>query len=130
MCSSDLKGEKDGISEGLGVVCNGNVLGVVQYVSRNYSAVLLAMSAKMKLSGMIKNDGHLCTVIWDKVSTSKAEIEDIPYHIDVKIVLCLGHILTKDGRKMSKHLGNILLPIPLMDEHGTDAAHRVFAAST
>ena len=79
------KGEKDGISEGLGVVCNGNVLGVVQYVSRNYSAVLLAMSAKMKLSGMIKNDGHLCTVIWDKVSTSKAEIEDIPYHIDVKI---------------------------------------------
>ena len=79
------QGEKDGISEGLGVVCNGNVLGVVQYVSRNYSAVLLAMSAKMKLSGMIKNDGHLCTVIWDKVSTSKAEIEDIPYHIDVKI---------------------------------------------
>lgn len=79
------KGEKDGISEGLGVVCNSNVLGVVQYVSRNYSAVLLAMSAKMKLSGMIKNDGHLCTVIWDKVSTSKAEIEDIPYHIDVKI---------------------------------------------
>ena len=67
------------------MVCNGNVLGVVQYVSRNYSAVLLAMSAKMKLSGMIKNDGHLCTVIWDKVSTSKAEIEDIPYHIDVKI---------------------------------------------
>ncbi|MCW2752945.1 MAG: isoleucyl-tRNA synthetase, partial [Marmoricola sp.] len=38
-----------------------------------------------------------------------------------KNVLCLGHILAEDGRKMSKHLGNILEPIPLMDEHGADA---------
>ena len=38
-----------------------------------------------------------------------------------KSVVCLGHILAEDGRKMSKHLGNILEPIPLMDEHGADA---------
>ncbi|HEV7654306.1 MAG TPA: isoleucine--tRNA ligase [Mycobacteriales bacterium] len=36
-------------------------------------------------------------------------------------VLCLGHILADDGRKMSKHLGNILEPVPLMDRHGADA---------
>ena len=36
-------------------------------------------------------------------------------------VLCLGHILDKDGRKMSKHLGNVLEPISLMDQHGADA---------
>ena len=38
-----------------------------------------------------------------------------------KTVLCLGHILDKDGRKMSKHVGNVLEPISLMDEHGADA---------
>jgi isoleucyl-tRNA synthetase len=38
-----------------------------------------------------------------------------------KSVLCLGHILDKDGRKMSKHLGNVLEPISLMDQHGADA---------
>ncbi len=38
-----------------------------------------------------------------------------------RTVLCLGHILDEDGRKMSKHLGNILEPIPLMDEYGADA---------
>ena len=38
-----------------------------------------------------------------------------------RTVLCLGHILDDDGRKMSKHLGNILEPIPLMDDHGADA---------
>ena len=36
-------------------------------------------------------------------------------------VLCLGHILDKDGRKMSKHLGNVLEPMPLMNKHGADA---------
>ncbi|MGO4956821.1 isoleucine--tRNA ligase [Luteococcus sp. Sow4_B9] len=46
-----------------------------------------------------------------------------------KNVLCLGHILAEDGRKMSKHLGNILLPIPLMDKHGADAVRWFMAAS-
>ncbi len=36
-------------------------------------------------------------------------------------VVCLGHILDEDGRKMSKHLGNVLEPVSLMDAHGADA---------
>jgi isoleucyl-tRNA synthetase len=43
-------------------------------------------------------------------------------------VVCLGHILAEDGRKMSKHLGNILEPIPLMDTHGADAVRWFMAA--
>ncbi|MFT4299875.1 MAG: isoleucine--tRNA ligase [Aeromicrobium sp.] len=44
-------------------------------------------------------------------------------------VVCLGHLLAEDGRKMSKHLGNILLPMPLMDEHGADALRWFMACS-
>ncbi len=44
-------------------------------------------------------------------------------------VVCLGLILAEDGRKMSKHLGNILLPIPLMDKHGADSLRWFMAAS-
>ncbi|MDX6330703.1 MAG: isoleucyl-tRNA synthetase [Streptomycetaceae bacterium] len=43
-------------------------------------------------------------------------------------VVCLGHILAEDGRKMSKHLGNILQPIPLMEQHGADAVRWFMAA--
>jgi isoleucyl-tRNA synthetase len=43
-------------------------------------------------------------------------------------VVCLGHIMAEDGRKMSKHLGNILEPIPLMEEHGADAVRWFMAA--
>jgi isoleucyl-tRNA synthetase len=42
-------------------------------------------------------------------------------HSSYRNVVCLGLLLAEDGRKMSKHLGNILEPIPLMDQHGADA---------
>jgi isoleucyl-tRNA synthetase len=38
-----------------------------------------------------------------------------------KTVLCLGHILDEDGRKMSKHLGNVLDPFELFERHGADS---------
>ncbi len=44
-------------------------------------------------------------------------------------VVCLGHILAEDGRKMSKHLGNILEPMPLMEQHGADALRWFMACS-
>jgi isoleucyl-tRNA synthetase len=46
-----------------------------------------------------------------------------------RTVLCLGHILDTDGRKMSKHLGNILDPFELMDRHGADAVRWFMLAS-
>lgn len=44
-------------------------------------------------------------------------------------VVCLGHILAEDGKKMSKHLGNVLLPMPLMEQHGADAVRWFMACS-
>ncbi len=38
-----------------------------------------------------------------------------------KNVICLGHILDKDGKKMSKSVGNILDPWELMNKYGVDA---------
>jgi isoleucyl-tRNA synthetase len=44
-------------------------------------------------------------------------------------VVCLGLVVDERGRKMSKHLGNVLEPIPLMEAHGADAVRWFFAAS-
>ncbi|MEK7228238.1 MAG: class I tRNA ligase family protein [Patescibacteria group bacterium] len=38
-----------------------------------------------------------------------------------KNVICLGHLLDKDGKKMSKSLGNIVEPFEQMDKFGVDA---------
>jgi isoleucyl-tRNA synthetase len=44
-------------------------------------------------------------------------------------VVCVGLLVDETGRKMSKHFGNVLEPIPLMDTHGADALRWFFAAS-
>ena len=44
-------------------------------------------------------------------------------------VVCLGLVVDETGRKMSKHLGNVLEPLPLMEAHGADAIRWFFAAS-
>jgi isoleucyl-tRNA synthetase len=43
-------------------------------------------------------------------------------------VLCLGLILDAEGRKMSKHLGNILDPFTLFDRYGADAVRWLMLA--
>jgi len=44
-------------------------------------------------------------------------------------VVCLGLVVDERGRKMSKNLGNVLEPIPLMEVHGADAVRWFFAVS-
>ncbi len=39
-----------------------------------------------------------------------------------KNVICLGHILDKNGKKMSKSIGNIVNPFEMMDKYGADTA--------
>ncbi len=36
-------------------------------------------------------------------------------------VICLGLVLDERGHKMSKHVGNVVEPLPLLDEYGADA---------
>ncbi|HEU5421585.1 MAG TPA: isoleucine--tRNA ligase [Streptosporangiaceae bacterium] len=44
-------------------------------------------------------------------------------------VVCLGLIADEQGRKMSKHLGNVLEPLPLLEAHGADALRWFFFAA-
>ena len=38
-----------------------------------------------------------------------------------KNAICLGHLLDKDGKKMSKSVGNVVDPWEEINEHGVDA---------
>ncbi len=44
-------------------------------------------------------------------------------------VVCMGLLADERGRKMSKHLGNVLEPMQLMEAHGADAVRWFFAVS-
>jgi isoleucyl-tRNA synthetase len=46
-----------------------------------------------------------------------------------KNVICLGHVVDADGRKMSKHLGNVADPWEVLDQSGADAFRWYFYTS-
>ncbi|MER3395709.1 MAG: isoleucine--tRNA ligase [Acidimicrobiia bacterium] len=46
-----------------------------------------------------------------------------------KNVLCLGHIVDAEGRKMSKRLGNVIDPWTILDKQGADALRWYFVSS-
>ncbi|HEV2451091.1 MAG TPA: isoleucine--tRNA ligase [Streptosporangiaceae bacterium] len=49
-------------------------------------------------------------------------------HSSYENVVVLGHVVDERGRKMSKSLGNVVEPIPLMDRHGADALRWFFTS--
>jgi isoleucyl-tRNA synthetase len=47
--------------------------------------------------------------------------EDVPEGLSFRNVICLGHILDAEGKKMSKSLGNVVDPWQVLEAHGADA---------
>jgi len=50
-------------------------------------------------------------------------------HSAYQNVVVLGHVVDEQGRKMSKHLGNVMEPMGLLNGSGADAVRWFFAAS-
>ena len=59
------------------------------------------------------------------IAVSTLLFDQAPY----KTVLCLGHIADPEGKKMSKSLGNIVVPWDVIDQHGADAFRWYFFTS-
>jgi isoleucyl-tRNA synthetase len=48
-------------------------------------------------------------------------LEELPEGLCYRNVICLGHIQDDKGRKMSKSLGNVVEPLPVIEHNGADA---------
>jgi isoleucyl-tRNA synthetase len=59
------------------------------------------------------------------IAISTLLFDQSPY----RTVLCLGHIADPEGKKMSKSLGNIVVPWDVIDRHGADAFRWYFLTS-
>jgi isoleucyl-tRNA synthetase len=59
------------------------------------------------------------------IAISTLLFDQSPY----RTVLCLGHIADLEGKKMSKSLGNIVVPWDVIDRHGADAFRWYFLTS-
>lgn len=75
------KGSKSGIKQGMGVITNEGVIGVVHSVSEDYSLVLSLLHKKAATGIFLKKNMHTAILKWEGFDYRSAVINDLPVHI-------------------------------------------------
>ena len=78
------KGEKDGIKIDQGIISADGIVGVVTYVTDNYSLGLSVLNQRWSVSAKIKKSGFFCSLYWDRKDYRYASLMEIPFHVSLQ----------------------------------------------
>ena len=78
------KGRHDGIKPDMGVIANGQVVGLVTSVSENFSTVISMLNSRWKISAKIKRNDYFGSLSWDGKDYRRVQLNEIPYHVPVQ----------------------------------------------
>ncbi len=79
------RGWKSGIANGMGVITNEGVIGVVHSVSENYSLIISLLNNKSAIGIFLKKNMHTGILKWKGFDYKTATINDFPAHIELNI---------------------------------------------
>tara|TARA_B100001093_G_scaffold305440_1_gene291419 strand:- start:128458 stop:129264 length:807 start_codon:yes stop_codon:yes gene_type:complete len=79
------KGIAHGIKEGMGVITNKGVIGIVQSSSKNYSIVISLLNNKTSIGIKLKKNNHFGILKWNGYNYKEANINNFPSHIDISL---------------------------------------------
>ena len=79
------KGSKNGIKNGMGVITNEGVIGIIHSVSENYSLVISFLHHKSAIGIFLKKNMHTGILKWTGFDYKTAVISDLPIHIPLNI---------------------------------------------
>jgi len=78
------KGRRDGVKPDMGVIANGQVVGLVTNVSENFSTVISLLNSRWKISAKIKRNDYYGSISWDGKDYRRVQLNEIPYHVPVQ----------------------------------------------
>ena len=78
------KGRHDGIKPDMGVISNGQVVGLVANVSENFSTVISLLNSKWKISAKIKRNDYFGSLSWDGKDYRRVQLNEMPYHVPIQ----------------------------------------------
>ncbi|HEY3390793.1 MAG TPA: rod shape-determining protein MreC [Prolixibacteraceae bacterium] len=78
------KGRHDGVKPDMGVIANGQVVGLVTNVSENFSTVISMLNSRWKISAKIKRNDYFGSLSWDGKDYRRVQLNEIPYHVPVQ----------------------------------------------
>ncbi len=74
-------GEKQGLSQEMGVVNQFGIVGKIATTSKNYAVISSLLNADVMISSKIKRTGHLGTTNWSGKDSQQANLLYIPRHV-------------------------------------------------
>lgn len=78
------KGRRDGVKPDMGVIANGQVVGLVTNVSENFSRVISILNSRWKISAKIKRNDYFGSLSWDGKDYRRVQLNEMPYHVPVQ----------------------------------------------
>lgn len=79
------RGSRHGIKPEMGVINNGNMVGIVKEVSENFSLIIPIINNSFKASVRLKESREIGLLRWPGNDPNYASVEDIPKHTVVEV---------------------------------------------
>ncbi|MDH3244899.1 MAG: rod shape-determining protein MreC [Saprospiraceae bacterium] len=79
------KGRNDGIEQGMGVIQENGIVGIVTNANLKYSRVISILNRACRISASVKRTGHFGSLRWPGGSPTRVILEDIPKHAELAI---------------------------------------------
>lgn len=77
------KGSSSGIQKDMAVITSNGIVGTVVNVSENFSWVMSMLNKQTRISGRIKKNNQMGTVVWNGVDHLYGTLTDIPAHVKI-----------------------------------------------
>ncbi len=79
------KGEKDSITQDMGVITTKGILGIVENTSTNFATIQSILNTKSTINAKIKNTNYFGSLIWDAKAYNIVQLIDIPRLVPVTV---------------------------------------------
>lgn len=79
------KGRLDGISEGMGVVSEKGIVGIVQKVSDHFASVIPLINTRFQAGAKIKTRNYFGDLLWKPYDERYIQLRNIPKHYQVAV---------------------------------------------
>ena len=91
------KGERDSITQDLGVITSKGIIGVTDNTSKKYARVMSILNTKSKINAQFKKTDHFGTLTWNGESSNIVQLTDIAKLAPVAV----GDTIVTGGRSSS-----------------------------
>jgi rod shape-determining protein MreC len=79
------KGTRDGIQQGMGVISQQGIVGIIEDAGTAYSTAVSILHSGVQISAAIKRNGYFGTMVWKEIDPAHIILEAIPGQADIQI---------------------------------------------